>query len=250
MEQANLIFGWLGWTVTSIPNRFRLVCLNPRTFRSSPQTVICSIGEPTELPLSLPDQKRCKRSGEGNSRLEPQSVSPDGRWAVAQVALPESEVSRGVVAYHAQGGAPLPICRTLCFVKGTLDGKFIYVHLLGTSQFDEAGRTLVMQTSSANPFPQLPDSEVQSESDLVALPGPRSWKEAFFRDPIGRDTHSPNKVSTGACIGCGPVNARNAGRDGPQYPLTIGLSFRIPFKVVNHIAGSRRRVGMSFRHSN
>jgi len=87
-------------------------------------------------------------------------------------------------------------------------------------------------------------------SDLSRCQVPRSWKEVFFRHLIRRDTHSLNKVSTGTCIGSGPVNARNAGRDGPQYPLTIGLSFRIPFKVVSHIAGSRRRVGMRFRHSN
>lgn len=132
----------------------------------------------------------------------------------------------------------------------TFDGKFIYLHLLGTSPFDEARRTLVMQSSSANPFPQLPDSGVNPISDLSRCQVPRSWKEVFFRHLIRRDTHSLNKVSTGTCIGSGPVNARNAGRDGPQYPLTIGLSFRIPFKVVSHIAGSRRRVGMRFRHSN
>jgi hypothetical protein len=103
--------------------------------------------------------------------VEPQSVSADGRWAVAQVALPESEVSRGVVAYPTGGGAPLPICQTLCFVSWTLDGESIYIHLPGTSQGDEFGKTFVIETSSGSPFPQLPGSGVQSESDLVALPG-------------------------------------------------------------------------------
>jgi Tol biopolymer transport system component len=115
--------------------------------------------------------------------VEPQSVSPDGRWAVAQVALPGSEVSRGVVAYPTQGGAPLPICRTLCFVNWTLDGKSIYIHLLGTSQFDEVGRTFVIETSSGNPFPQLPSAGVQSESDLLALPGTKILEGSVFPGP-------------------------------------------------------------------
>jgi hypothetical protein len=46
-----------------------------------------------------------------------------------------------------------------------------YLHLPGTSQVDEFGKTLVIETSSGNPFPQLPGSGVQSESDLVELPG-------------------------------------------------------------------------------
>jgi DNA-binding winged helix-turn-helix (wHTH) protein/Tol biopolymer transport system component len=115
--------------------------------------------------------------------VEPQSVSPDGRWAVTQVALPESEVSRGVVAYPAQGGAPVQICRTLCFVNWTLDGKFIYIHLLGTSPSNEVGRTFVIQTRSGNAFPQLPSSGVQSESDLVTLPGAKTMEGTIFPGP-------------------------------------------------------------------
>jgi hypothetical protein len=38
---------------------------------------------------------------------------------------------------------------------------------------------------------------------------PRPWKERFFLDPIQRDTHSPNKVSTGTCIESRPIKARN-----------------------------------------
>jgi hypothetical protein len=71
---------------------------------------------------------------------------------------------------------------------------------------------------------------------------PRPWKERFFLDPIARDTHSPNKVSTGTCIESRPIKARNAGCDGPQRPLTIGLSLRILSKITNHVAGTERRV--------
>jgi eukaryotic-like serine/threonine-protein kinase len=115
--------------------------------------------------------------------VEPQSVSPDGRWAVAQPELHESEVSRGVVAYPVDGGAPLRICRTLCFVSWSLDGKSIYIHLPGTSQVDDFGKTFVIPTKSGNPFPQLPTSGIQSESDLEALPGTKIMEGTIFPGP-------------------------------------------------------------------
>jgi Tol biopolymer transport system component len=105
--------------------------------------------------------------------VEPQSVSPDGRWAVTQVALPEAETLRGVAAYPTNGGAPIRLCRILCFVSWTLDGKFMYVHLPGTSQLNESGETFVVPVRPGDTFPHLPDSGIQSEGDLLGLPGTR-----------------------------------------------------------------------------
>jgi hypothetical protein len=81
------------------------------------------------------------------------------------------DTPRAIVAYPTQGGPPLRICRILCSVSWTGDGKFIYVYLLGTSQGNAAGKTFIIPLQPGNPFPQLPTTGVGSEGDLTALPG-------------------------------------------------------------------------------
>jgi eukaryotic-like serine/threonine-protein kinase len=103
--------------------------------------------------------------------IELESVSPDGRWVVAQVAVGSDDTPRAIVAYPTQGGPPLRICRILCSVSWTGDGKFIYTYLLGTSQENAAGKTFIIPLQPGNPFPQLPTAGVGSEADLAALPG-------------------------------------------------------------------------------
>ncbi len=103
--------------------------------------------------------------------IELESVSPDGRWVVAQVAVASDEIPRAIVAYPTQGGPPLRLCRILCSVSWTSDGKFVYVYLLGTSRLNDTGKTFIIPLRPGNPFPQLPTAGVGSEADLAALPG-------------------------------------------------------------------------------
>jgi len=117
--------------------------------------------------------------------IELESVSPDGRWVVTQVAFPREEAPRGVVAYPTQGGAPVRICRVLCFVSWTMDGKFMFVQLLGTSQTNELGKTFVIAVGPGNPFPQLPRDGVSSEADLAGVPGLKTREGAVSPGPDG-----------------------------------------------------------------
>lgn len=117
--------------------------------------------------------------------LQPQSVSPDGRWVVTQVAFPREEAPRGVVAYPTQGGAPVRICRVLCFVSWTMDGKFMFVQLFGTSQTNELGKTFIIAVGPDNPFPQLPRDGVSSEADLAGVPGLKTREGAVSPGPDG-----------------------------------------------------------------
>jgi eukaryotic-like serine/threonine-protein kinase len=103
--------------------------------------------------------------------IELQSVSPDQRWVVAQVAVSSHDTPRAIVAYPTQGGPPLRICGILCSVSWTSDGKFVYVYLLGTSQLNTTGKTFVIPLQPGSAFPRLPTAGVRSESDLAALPG-------------------------------------------------------------------------------
>lgn len=132
--------------------------------------------------------------------IEPQSVSPDGKWAVAQVTLSGKETPRGVVAYPTQGGPPLPLCRAFCFVNWAMDGRFMYVHLPGTSQVNDFGKTFVLPVHPDNPFPVLPSAGLGSEADLgglpgmemvegVVFPGPTSSLYAFTRQSVHRNLY-------------------------------------------------------------
>jgi eukaryotic-like serine/threonine-protein kinase len=103
--------------------------------------------------------------------IELESVSPDGAWAVAQVAVARDDTPRAIIAYPVRGGPPLRICRVLCSVSWTSDGKFVYVYLLGTSRLNAAGKTFIIPLRPGNSFPQLPTAGVASEADLAALPG-------------------------------------------------------------------------------
>ena len=115
--------------------------------------------------------------------IELQSVSPDAQWAVVQAALSAEGTPRGVVAYPTRGGPPVTVCRSLCFVNWTFDGKFIYVHFLGTSQTNDIGRTLVVPVQPGNVFPRLPVSGTHSEQDLAALPGVKVIEGDVFPGP-------------------------------------------------------------------
>jgi DNA-binding winged helix-turn-helix (wHTH) protein/Tol biopolymer transport system component len=132
--------------------------------------------------------------------IEPQSVSPDGRWAVAQVTLSGKETPRGVVAYPAQGGPPLPLCRAFCIVSWAMDGRSMYIHLPGTSQRNDFGKTFVLAVQPDNPFPVLPSAGLRSEADLrglpgmemvegVVFPGPNSSVYAFTRQSVHRNLY-------------------------------------------------------------
>jgi eukaryotic-like serine/threonine-protein kinase len=103
--------------------------------------------------------------------VEPQSVSPNSRWVVTQVAFPGKQTPRGVVAYPMQGGTPIHLCQMLCFVNWTADGKSLFVHLPGTTQFNELGKTYVIPIRGQKTFPPLPNAGIRSEGDLLRVPG-------------------------------------------------------------------------------
>ena len=132
--------------------------------------------------------------------IEPQSVSPDGRWVVAQVAFPGKEATRGVVAYPTDGGPPMRICRIYCLVSWSMNGQFMYVHLPGTSKMNELGKTFIMPVQPSNPFSRLPNGGLSSEADMATTtglntiegsvsPGPSRSLYAFTRQNVHRNLY-------------------------------------------------------------
>jgi len=103
-------------------------------------------------------------------------LSPDGRWAVAQVAVSEEDTSVAVLAFPVNGGPPLRICDA-CGVRWSPDGKLLYLEPGGELTMT-SGRTLVVAVTPGKPFPPLPPSGIKSPADLARLRIVRVIEEA------------------------------------------------------------------------
>lgn len=76
----------------------------------------------------------------------------------------------------------------------------MYVHLPGTSQVNDFGKTFVLAVQPDNPFPVLPSAGLGSAADLgglpgmemvegVVFPGPNSSLYAFTRQSVHRNLY-------------------------------------------------------------
>ena len=90
------------------------------------------------------------------------------------------------------------ICRSLCFVNWTFDGKFMYVHFLGTSQTNDLGRSFVVPVQPGNLLPRLPVSGVERNQAVWpgvkvieggVFPGPNASVYAFTKQSVHRNLY-------------------------------------------------------------
>jgi Tol biopolymer transport system component len=120
---------------------------------------------------------RMSQDGSGRRKITPdpvvqlQTVSPDGHWAVAQVAFPGEDPSRGIVAIPVSGGAWVRLCHALCAIRWALNGKSLFLSVTGASHTFFGWRTFVIPLPAGKPFPKLPSLGVTSERDAAALSG-------------------------------------------------------------------------------
>jgi DNA-binding winged helix-turn-helix (wHTH) protein/Tol biopolymer transport system component len=106
------------------------------------------------------------------------AVSPDGQWVVAWVAYHGEETTQALVAYPVSGGPRELIC-SACQVKGpsnpggpTLSWSRDQKALYFKSILEGMGRsTYMIPLRSGESLPRLPSSGMQSDRDLLALPG-------------------------------------------------------------------------------
>jgi hypothetical protein len=71
---------------------------------------------------------------------------------MAQAASVGNETRRTVLAYSVEGAPPRPICRIYCNVSWTMDRRYLYVHLPGTSQHSNFGETSFCPYNLPIPF--------------------------------------------------------------------------------------------------
>ena len=100
-----------------------------------------------------------------------ETISPDGKWVVAEAPTSGEDVTRGVVAYHVEGGAAKRLCYGLCIIRWTADGKFLYVGLPGSGAVRGYYKTFVVPLRHGDNFPGLPATGIKSENDLASLSG-------------------------------------------------------------------------------
>jgi eukaryotic-like serine/threonine-protein kinase len=107
--------------------------------------------------------------------IQLETISPDGQWVVAQAAIENEDVPRGILAIPVEGGTPLRICSGLCVVRWPRDGKAMFLSTTGGSQGHMLGwGTYIVPLSPGEVFPKLPPMGVASKADAAALPGAKS----------------------------------------------------------------------------
>ena len=98
-----------------------------------------------------------------------QTISADGKWVVVEARVANEKVTRGVVAYRLSDGTAKRVCRNLCYIHWTQDGKTLHVGILGTHGSTPDYNTLIVPLRNGESFPVLPASGIEGESDLTHL---------------------------------------------------------------------------------
>jgi hypothetical protein len=115
-----------------------------------------------------------KKDGSELSRLFPYPISaflansPDRRWIVADVPLPNDDAIRAI---PVRGGSSRRIC-TWCSAEWAPDGKFFYIGLAPNSRTTRS-KTLAIPVPAGETLPKLPSSGIRGPEDAKAIPGTR-----------------------------------------------------------------------------
>lgn len=115
-----------------------------------------------------------KKDGSEPSRLLPYpisaflSISPDRRWIVADVPLPNDDSIRAI---SISGGTSWRIC-SWCSADWAPDGKFFYIGLAPNSRTTRS-KTLAIPVPVGETFPKLPSSGIRGPKDAKAIPSAR-----------------------------------------------------------------------------
>lgn len=105
-------------------------------------------------------------------RLE--TVSPDGRWVVAEVPIVGEDVTRGVAGIDLQDGTARRICHGLCVARWTLDGKSLFLSLPSGEKDSESwlgAKTFVIPLHAGQSFRDLPPAGVRSDAEALRMAG-------------------------------------------------------------------------------
>jgi eukaryotic-like serine/threonine-protein kinase len=156
----------------------------PTNRRSSPARLSSTTVE--DSPLFLPDGDLVFRTTEGNSNylyrmksdgsnrhkifsgpiLDLDSVSPDGRWAVASAPTHDQEQTARNIAIPVDGGQVVNVCSGYCLFSWDVSGTTAYVR--AENQFNG---TYALPVSRESGLPKLPPDGITRAEDLARMKG-------------------------------------------------------------------------------
>ena len=113
-----------------------------------------------------------------------ETISPDGKWLVAETPISGEDTVRGVQAFNVDDGAMKHICYSLCAVRRSENGKFLFVGLPNNSSSAGTFRTFIVPQRRGSVFPDLPVNVIGSEADLETITGVRMVEQILHP---GRD---------------------------------------------------------------
>jgi hypothetical protein len=94
------------------------------------------------------------------------SVSPDGLWLAALVAVNDTQAKFAEFAIPTQGGTARHICSGFCVARWAPDGKYLYVTLQPGRPGADA-----LPVGEGQTLPDLPTSGIGSLAERLALSG-------------------------------------------------------------------------------
>jgi serine/threonine protein kinase len=110
------------------------------------------------------------RKVSGHPVIEPESISPDGRWIVAY-ARPSEEQNGVMLAFPTGGGPPVQIYGP-ARVKWSTDGRFLFLSI-SSGSMGSTGKTYAVPLKAGAALPDIPPGGFRSEAEIAALPGAR-----------------------------------------------------------------------------
>lgn len=122
-----------------------------------------------------------------------QTVSPDGRWVAVSFASAPPEYRPEIAMVRLNGGGPLPLCRSYCRVKWTMDGRTLLISIEERST-SGPGRTLAIPLSPEGLPPELPPNGIAAEDNPALVKA----AEVIARDALvpGRNREQYAWVNT------------------------------------------------------
>jgi Tol biopolymer transport system component/predicted Ser/Thr protein kinase len=152
----------------------------PTSRRSSPVRITSTASE--DSPHFLPDGEivfravegganflyRMKADGSGRRKITSErildafSVSPDGRWFVANTSISNQEQTAATKAYMVDGGDARTLCLGYCLLSWDVAGKFIYVYF---PQLSENSYALPVLPELG--LPKVPSAGISRVEDLA-----------------------------------------------------------------------------------
>lgn len=112
-----------------------------------------------------------------------ETISPDGKWLVAEAPIGGEDITRGVLAFNIDNGTIKRICYSLCIVRWTQDGKSLYVGLPGSAENSALFKTFIVPLKQGAVFPDLPVAGIKTETDLMGWRGVKIVNDSVHPGP-------------------------------------------------------------------